>query len=120
MGCDGLEKKLDDFICYMYPEDHAEKIAKSKVIRSFEKEDDEGNIEYKLKLVKPSDDRLDHLTTQMKFRIGEGSGEAYYRIGVEDDGKAIGLNENEMYESLKTICTMANKNHADVTAVRII
>jgi GTPase len=27
----------------------------------------------------------------MKFRVGEGLGEAYYRIGVEDDGKAIGL-----------------------------
>ncbi len=27
----------------------------------------------------------------MKFRIIEGLGEAYYRIGVEDDGKALGL-----------------------------
>ena len=94
VGCDGLEKKLDDFIQYMYPENtQTDKISKNKVIRSFEKEDDEGNIEYKLKLVKPTDDRLDHLTTQMKFRIGEGGGEAYYRIGVEDDGKAIGLDQ---------------------------
>jgi GTPase len=29
----------------------------------------------------------------MKFRVGEGLGEAYYRIGVEDDGKALGLDK---------------------------
>lgn len=105
----------------MYPEESSmERLNKSKIIRSFEKEDDEGNIEYKLKLVKPTDDRLDHLTTQMKFRIGEGLGECYYRIGVEDDGKAIGLDKFEMYESLKTICTIANKVHADVTAVSLV
>ena len=34
-------------------------------IEEFLEEDDEGNTEYKLKLVKPSDDRLDHLATQM-------------------------------------------------------
>lgn len=76
----------------MYPEKKSpDNLSKKKVIRSFEKEDDEGNIEYKLKLIKPTDDRIDHLTTQMKFRILEGSGEAYYRIGVEDNGKSIGL-----------------------------
>lgn len=40
-----------------------------KIIKSFQKEDDEGNIEYKLKLIKPNPDRLDHLATQMKFRV---------------------------------------------------
>lgn len=68
-------------------------------------------------MIKPTEDRLDHLATQMKFRILEGFGEAYYRIGVEDDGKALGLDKQEMYESLKTICILANRNHADVTAI---
>ena len=43
-------------------------------------EDDEGCTEYKLKLVNPSEDRLYHLKTQMKFRIGEGKGEAFYNV----------------------------------------
>jgi GTPase len=68
-----------------------EKKKHSKVIQSFQKENDEGNIEYKLKLVHPTEDRLDHLATQMKFRVKEGSGEAYYRIGVEDNGRPTGL-----------------------------
>jgi GTPase len=34
-----------------------------------DKEDDFGNIEYKLKLVNPDLDRVEHLTTQMKFRL---------------------------------------------------
>jgi len=67
----------------MYPENkNANKKNRNIIIRSFEKEDDYGNIEYKLKLVKPTQDRIEHLATQMKFRVKEGRGEAYYRIGV--------------------------------------
>lgn len=32
----------------------------------------EGNIEYKLKLVNPSNSRFEHLVTQMKWRLREG------------------------------------------------
>lgn len=39
------------------------------VVLQMEKEDDFGNIEYKLKLVNPPFDRVEHLTTQMKFRL---------------------------------------------------
>mmetsp|Transcript_14613 Transcript_14613/g.10522 ORF Transcript_14613/g.10522 Transcript_14613/m.10522 type:complete len:92 (+) Transcript_14613:272-547(+) len=38
-------------------------------IAEYEKEDDYGNVEYKLKLADPSYDRVEHLTTQMKFRL---------------------------------------------------
>lgn len=48
-----------------------------------------GNIEYKLKLISPSKQRLDHLVTQLKWRLNEGSGEAVYEIGVTDSGKFI-------------------------------
>ncbi len=82
------------------------------MIREFEKEDDEGNIEYKLKLVQPTEDRVKHLATQMKFRVNEGNGECYYRIGVEDSGKPTGLGKEEMFESLKTICYIAQKIYA--------
>lgn len=46
-------------------------------------EEEEGNVEYKLKLVAPSESRLQHLVTQLKWRLREGSGEAFYEIGVE-------------------------------------
>lgn len=32
----------------------------------------EGNIEYKLKLVNPTQSRFEHLVTQMKWRLREG------------------------------------------------
>ncbi len=34
----------------------------------------------------PSPERLEHLITQMKWRLGEGLGEAIYEVGVEDNG----------------------------------
>ena len=43
----------------------------------------------------------------MKFRLIEGGGEMFYKIGVKDDGTATGLNKNEMEKSLskyRTLC----------------
>lgn len=48
-----------------------------------------GNIEYKLKLISPSKQRLDHLVTQLKWRLNEGNGEAIYEIGVTDSGEHL-------------------------------
>ncbi len=69
-------------------------------IQSLKQEDDEGKIEYKWKLINPNQDRIDHLTTQMNFRLREGNGEAIYFIGVEDNGNPIGLPKEEMTETL--------------------
>lgn len=91
----------------------------SKFVQDFLKEDDEGNCEYKLKLVTPSDDRLDHLATQMKFRVREGKGEARYRIGVEDNGRPTGLEQGDMLESLRTICLLAGRLGFDVMVFRV-
>lgn len=43
--------------------------AQHEEIEVFEPESDFGNIEYKLKLVDPTYDRVEHLTTQMKYRL---------------------------------------------------
>ena len=52
-----------------------------------EPEKEEGNIEYKLKLVDKSEDRIEQLATQMRWRCStEGNGECIYNLGVEDDG----------------------------------
>jgi elongation factor 1-alpha len=78
-----------------------------------------GNIEYKHKLIDPTKERLEQLATQMKFRLNEGLGEAYYRLGVEHNGRTTGLTKNDMFESLKTICTVAQKIKADVIILKV-
>jgi GTPase len=55
----------------------------------------------------------------MKFRVKEGSGEAYYRIGVEDNGRPTGLSRDDMCDSLKTVCYLASKIHTDVIVLRV-
>lgn len=82
-------------------------------------EDDFGNTEYKLKLVDSSQERVRHLTTQMKFRLEEGRGEAFYHIGFEDDGAVAGLERDDMRESLSSLCYMANSLEADVCVVEV-
>lgn len=47
-------------------------------------EPEQGNIEYKLKLINPSSQRFEHLVTQMKWRLREGHGEAIYQIGINN------------------------------------
>ena len=58
-------------------------------------ENDEGNIEYKYKLTGLTPEKISNRMTQMKFRINEGCGEAFYYIGVMDDGTLLGLTEDE-------------------------
>ncbi|TNN37028.1 GTP-binding protein 2 [Liparis tanakae] len=75
----------------------------------FPPEAEEGNIEYKLKLVNPTQYRFEHLATQLKWRLQEGRGEAVYQIGVEDNGLLVGLTEADMKASLRTLKRMAEK-----------
>ena len=55
----------------------------------------------------PRVDRLARLTTQMKFRMEEGINEAYYYIGVKDNGETVGVSAEEMELSLRTLHRMA-------------
>ena len=81
-------------------------------------EPQQGNVEYKLKLVNPSSQRLEHLVTQMKWRLREGGGEAIYEMGVEDDGMMTGLSEDDMDHSLETLQEMARRLGATVQVLR--
>ncbi|HUU77166.1 MAG TPA: GTP-binding protein [candidate division Zixibacteria bacterium] len=81
-------------------------------------ESEEGNVEYKLKLIDPTATRFEHLVTQMKFRLQEGQGEAIYEIGVEDNGFPKGISEIELKNSIETIKQMAEKLKADITILR--
>ena len=73
---------------YLSLQEEAMKIEQLTDIRA---EKDYGNIEYKLKFDNPTLNRVDHLTTQMIFRLNEGFGHALYRIGVEDSGVVLGI-----------------------------
>ncbi|XP_002731255.1 GTP-binding protein 2-like [Saccoglossus kowalevskii] len=79
---------------------------------------EQGNIEYKLKLVNPSPSRFEHLVTQMKWRLREGQGEAIYEIGVEDNGMLAGLMSEDLDASLQTLSKMAEKLGASTTTLR--
>nr|CDS29131.2 gtp binding protein 2 [Hymenolepis microstoma] len=79
-------------------------------------EPEEGNIEYKL--INPTADRLEHLMTQMKWRLNEGGGQAIYRLGVDDCGSVTGLTAREMSASLRTIYRMAEKLGVNICLLR--
>ena len=73
----------------------------------FEPENDEGNIEYKQHLIEPTTERLERLISQMKYRLAEGGGEAFYELGVSDRGVPYGLNDKELEKSMETMKILA-------------
>lgn len=73
----------------------------STKIEALKRENDDGNDEYKLKLINPSPEKFQNLTTQMKFRLNEGLGECFYKIGVEDNGNPLGIPKEMMVSSLR-------------------
>jgi GTPase len=89
----------------------------SEIDNIFAPEKDDGNIEYKWKLVNLTDNRIEKLTTQMRYRIAEGSGEALYEIGVADDGFPKGVNEGEYEESFNNLKKLAEKCDATCSLI---
>ena len=88
--------------------------------RKYDIEYDYGNIEYKLKLCDVNVQRIQELTTQMKFRLGEGHGECYYEIGVEDNGNTLGISKEELEISLSVINTIANNLGCKAKVIKLI
>ena len=56
--------------------------------------------------------------TQLKWRLLEGGGEAYYELGVADNGALVGLPRAELDQSLETLEMMAGEIGASVIVVR--
>ncbi|KAF7307799.1 hypothetical protein MKEN_01140000 [Mycena kentingensis (nom. inval.)] len=83
-------------------------------------ENDDGNVEYKLQLLSPSPGRFARLVTQMKWRLLEGGGQAYYELGVADSGMLVGLPRAELEQSLETLEMMAGEIGASVIVVKEI
>lgn len=78
------------------------------------------NIEFKEKLI-PSihlkDAKKQHLASQMKYVLEIGKGTAIYVIGVNDDGKAIGLSDLEFEETVAVLKTIAVENGAQISKI---
>ena len=79
---------------------------------------EKGNVEYKYALLDTTAERREHLATQMQWRIGEGHGEAIYEIGVADDGTPRGLSEEELNQTLSTLCDVARRIDATCSVLR--
>ena len=79
----------------------------------FQKEDDEGQVEYKFKLIDIRREKLERLITQMNFRLSEGNGTCYYILGVLDNGSPLGLPRDELIETLKVIYLASHYNEAE-------
>jgi GTPase len=75
---------------------------------TIDSEKDDGNKEYKLTLIEADNDRIERIASQMRYRVEEGRGEAFYTLGVTDEGGVIGLNKTE-YEKSKKILEEACK-----------
>lgn len=80
-----------------------------------EPEKEDGNIEYKLKLVDKTEERIEKLASQMRFRTEEGGGECIYNIGVEDKGQITGITEIEYEETIKVLKSAASMNNYTIT-----
>ncbi|KAK7062613.1 hypothetical protein VNI00_000101 [Paramarasmius palmivorus] len=83
-------------------------------------ESDDGNVEYKLQLLNPSPSRFARLVTQLKWRLLEGGGQAYYELGVADSGALVGLSRIDLESSLETLEMMAGEIGASVIVVKEI
>ncbi|MCK5588517.1 MAG: elongation factor 1-alpha, partial [Candidatus Lokiarchaeota archaeon] len=83
------------------------------------KERETGNVEYKLRLTDISSEKRESLATQMLYRVIEGGGEAIYLIGVEDNGRLIGISETELEESEETLKEIAALINAKISRIRI-
>ena len=79
-----------------------------------------GNKEYKLKIINKENDRIEQLASQLKWRLNEGNGEALYYIGVNDDGSVIGLNSNELKETIMNIKKMCEKINSKIISTEKI
>ncbi|XP_035461745.1 GTP-binding protein 2 isoform X2 [Scophthalmus maximus] len=94
------------------------KKSKARYSRNYKPSKNTPYLPPELKLVNPTQYRFEHLATQMKWRLQEGRGEAVYQIGVEDNGMLVGLSEEDMRTSLKTLHRLAEKVGADIAVLR--
>ena len=96
-------------------------VSKFKLERKkFKKEDDYGNVEYKLKLCNITKLRYEELKSGMNFRLHEGYGECFYEIGVEDNGNDLGITLEELNQTVSLLNLIANDLGCKTKITKII
>lgn len=91
----------------------------------FTPENDEGYIEYKLRLDYIDDSKINKLITQMKYRLNEGKIEtgkfmAYYFLGIDNDGTIGLINQEALNKTITIIETIASKSNAEIYSIESI
>ena len=76
---------------------------------------EEGNQEYKLKLLDNSIEKVEKIASQMRWRTNEGNGESLYTIGIEDDGSVVGISHEDYIKSIDILTSAADKNNFSIT-----
>lgn len=56
----------------------------------------------------------------MNFRLKEGGGEAFYRIGYEDNGNNLGLSFPDFYLTIVTLCYISNELNVEIILDKIL
>ena len=82
-----------------------------------EPEKENGPIEYKLKLLNKTPERIERLASQMKFRCEEGGSECIYIVGITDSGKLEGITDEEFLESFNNLSLAANINNYSISKI---
>jgi GTPase len=87
-----------------------------------EPEQENGYVEYKLTLTRCTDKKATKYATQMRWRIIENikNQSAIYFIGVNDDGRIIGLNDDDALKSIQKFISIAETIDASVVYVKLI
>lgn len=96
------------------------KKTKIKKARKIKKENDLGNIEYKLRICNHDNhQRIEQLITQIKFRLNEGNGRAIYNIGYTDDGVPQGITYSVIYENLNLFHNMLTRAGGELISLKM-
>lgn len=90
-----------------------------KYIPKQPKENYYGNREYKYKMTNIDSSKLEKRATQCLFRITEGNGNACYFIGLDDNGNILGINMDDLIETLNNLLMIIDKLDATLTKLKI-
>ena len=82
----------------------------------FKPENDNGFIEYKRDLINMNKNKIEKYASQMRYRVAEGEGLAYYLIGIDDNGEIYGIKSyNKTILNLQKIVHVAKCSVKQIT-----
>lgn len=89
-------------------------------IKIYQPEKDNGNVEYKRKILDNSTEKIEKLASQMRYRVEEGSGEAIFALGIDDDGTVLGVTDEEYELTVNVLKNSAQKNNYSINVITTV